>query len=208
MKEEKDYLQDITEIRNMMERSSRFSLVSGLSGVLAGVYALVAAYIVYKYYQFNPQSYSIQTGSFTNFNSLLVLACITLVLGLGTAILFSYWNSVKRKEKLWNASSRRLLTNLFIPLITGGLLMLIFISKGLIGLLAPSSLVFYGLALFTASKYTFNDIRILGILQIVLGILGAYFIEQSMLIWAIGFGLVHIIYGIYIYYRYEVENIN
>jgi hypothetical protein len=208
MKEEKDYLQDISEIRNMMERSSRFSLLSGISGVLAGIYALVAAYLAYNTYIFNPKTYQLPINSIANFNSLLVLASITLVMGLGTAILFSYWNSIKRKEKLWNASSRRLIINLFVPLITGGILMLIFISKDLIGLLAPSSLLFYGIALFTASKYTFDDIRFLGIIQISLGLLSAYFIELSMIFWAIGFGLVHIIYGIYIYYRYEVENIN
>jgi len=41
----KDYLKDISDIKNLMNRSSRFISLSGLSGILAGVYALIGAYL-------------------------------------------------------------------------------------------------------------------------------------------------------------------
>ena len=109
----------------------------------------------------------------------------------------------KRGEKLWNATSRRLLENIAVPLITGGLLILVLMAKGFIGWLAPCSLIFYGLALYSASKLTYDEVRILGVIQIILGLVGAYFVQYGLICWAIGFGIVHIIYGIYIHIKYE-----
>jgi hypothetical protein len=96
-----------------------------------------------------------------------------------------------------------LLVNMAVPLIAGGLLILILISKGLIGLVAPFTLLFYGLALYNGSKFTYEEVRILGVIQIILGLISAIYIEYGLLIWAVGFGIVHIIYGIYIHYKYE-----
>ncbi len=209
MKEEKDYLQDIKEIRAMMERSSKFLSLSGLSGVMAGIYALIAAYIAYRYYQFIPDNitYSVNV-IYSNLSAVLAIAFIVLVLSISTAILFSYRKSTKKGQTIWNKTSKRMAFTMLIPLLTGGVLILIFISKDLLGLLAPTSLLFYGLALYNASSYTFEDVKYLGLIQIALGLVSVYFIEHSILIWAVGFGLMHIIYGIYIYYRYEIENIN
>ena len=67
MKEEQNYIQDIAEMRSMMERSSKFLSLSGLAGIMAGIYALSGAYIAYKVFYFNPDemvySNSIQSGS-------------------------------------------------------------------------------------------------------------------------------------------------
>jgi hypothetical protein len=193
----------------MMERSSKFLSLSGLSGVLAGVYALIAAYIAYRYYQFIPDhtNYSIN-GANTYLNSITILALGVLFLSIGTAILFSYQKSTKNGQSIWNSASKKMALNMLIPLISGGILILIFISKDLLALLAPTSLLFYGIALYNASNYTFADVKYLGIIQIGLGLISAYYIEHSILLWAVGFGIMHIIYGIYIYYRYEIENIN
>ena len=90
-----------------------------------------------------------------------------------------------------------------LPLIIGGVLLLICLSKGLIGFLAPLSLLFYGIALFTISKFTYIEVRVLGLIEIVLGLAGAYFVNWGVLFWAIGFGVVHIVYGIYVYFKYE-----
>ena len=46
---DKDYLKDISEIKNLMNKSSRFISLSGLSGILAGIYALVGAAMTYYY---------------------------------------------------------------------------------------------------------------------------------------------------------------
>ena len=207
MKDEQDYIRDITEMRSMMERSSKFLSLSGFAGIIAGIYALTGACIAYKVFYFNPDQIAygtMQPGSLSS--SLLKVICLAitiLILAIGTAVSFSYKKANKRGEKFRSKTAGWLLINMAVPLIAGGLLILILISKGLIGLIAPVSLLFYGLALYNASKFTYTEVKSLGLIEIALGLISSYFIEYGLLLWAWGFGLVNIIYGIYIYYRYE-----
>ncbi len=205
MKEEQDYIRDIAEMRAMMERSSRFLSLSGLAGILAGVYALAGAWIAYGIFDFNPDL--ISTNSSESLTSdllkVVLLALLILTMAIGTAIFLSYKKAAIRREKFWNPVARRLLINMAVPLVTGGLLILILISKGLMSLVAPFTLIFYGLALFNASKLTYEEVRSLGLMEIGLGLIGSYYVECSLLCWALGFGVLHIVYGIYMHYRYE-----
>lgn len=207
MKEEQDYIRDIAEMRSMMERSTKFLSLSGLSAIMLGIYALFGAFIAYKYLSFNPDQITydstVSANPSNNLIQVILLALIILALAIVTAILLSRGKAKKRNEKVWNATAKRLLINMAIPLIAGGLLVLILLSKGLIGLVAPFTLVFYGLALYNASKFTYEEVRSLGLIEIGLGLIGSYFIGFGLLLWAIGFGVFHIIYGIYIHNRYE-----
>ncbi|WP_257668814.1 hypothetical protein [Parapedobacter tibetensis] len=207
MKEEKDYARDIAEIRSMMERTSKFLSLSGWAGIMAGIYALTGAWLAYKLFYFNPDEIvytTVASGDWSiTLMKLIVLALAILVLAIGTAVFLSYKKANKRREKVWNATSRRMLVHMSVPLVVCGLLILVLISKGLIGLIAPFTLIFYGLALYNASKFTFGEVKALGLTEIGLGLISTYFIGYGLLFWAIGFGLLHIIYGIYIHYRYE-----
>lgn len=203
MKQKQDYLRDIAEIRSMMERSSKFLSLSGWAGIMAGIYALAGAYIAYSVLGFHPDG-RVYTGNvYADLWPVILLAITILILALGTAIFFSNKKAGEKGEKAWNATSRRLLVNMAVPLVAGGVLILILISKGLLGLIAPMSLLFYGLALYDAGKFTYNEVKFVGIIQMALGLISAYFIEYGLLFWAIGFGLVHIGYGLYMYFRYE-----
>ena len=207
MGEQKDYSKDIAEIRSMMERSSKFLSLAGWAGIMAGIYALVGAYIAKYVFNFNSDekdSGGMQSGNLSpDLLQVIFLAIIILILAIGTAIFLSYRKSNRRKEQLWNPTAKRMLVNMAIPLVAGGLLILILISKGLISLIAPLTLLFYGLALYSASKFTYEEVRSLGLIQIGLGLIGAYFVEYGLLLWALGFGVFHIIYGIYMHYKYE-----
>jgi hypothetical protein len=206
MKEEQDYIRDIAEMRSMMERSSKFLSLSGLAGIMAGIYALLGAYIAYKFFYFNPDEiwYSPALASVSSsLLKVIFLAFIILIMSIGTAMFLSYKKANKKGEKLWNATAKRLLINMAVPLIVGGLLILVLISKGLIGLIAPFTLLFYGLALYNASKFTYEEVRSLGLIEIGLGLISSYFVGYGLLFWALGFGVVHIIYGVYMHYRYE-----
>lgn len=201
---EKDYIRDIAEIRSMMERSSKFLSLSGWAGVLAGIYALSGVYIAYKFFQFNPNEIAYNSIKLPlTLQKVILLAIITLIMTIGTAILLSSKKANKRNENIWNPTAKRLVISMSVPLITGGLLILILISKGLIGLITPFTLLFYGLALYNASKYTYQDLKTLGIIEIALGIIGTYYVEYGLILWALGFGILHIIYGIYLHYKYE-----
>ncbi|OGU70032.1 MAG: hypothetical protein A3J84_07520 [Ignavibacteria bacterium RIFOXYA2_FULL_37_17] len=203
MKEEQDYIRDIAEIRSMMERSSKFASLSGLSGILAGIYALAGAFIVYHYYSFNPDSVDYTNYSAGSLINVIAIALIILILALGSAVFLSYKKGNQKGEKIWNTTSRRLIANMAVPLSAGGILILIFLVKGLVGLIIPSTLLFYGLAIYNASKFTFGEMKFMGLLQIGLGLISAYFIEFSLFIWAFGFGVVHIAYGTYMHFKYE-----
>ena len=156
MKKEQDYINDIAAIRSMMERSSKFLSLSGWAGIMAGIYALVGAYIAYAYFRFNPTEMVSHSPEaiFPEMANVLIMAAIVLLLSVGTAIFLSYKRAVKRNEPVWNATSRRLMTNMALPLLSGGIFILILLAKGIIGLLAPMTLLFYGLALFGAGNYT------------------------------------------------------
>lgn len=207
MKEKQDYIRDLSEMRSLMERSSKFLSLSGLAGIIAGIYALAGAFITYKFFSFPEQIiYSTMQSESPSSDDLLwvaFLAIIVLILAIATAILLSYRKAYKRHEKFWSPTTIRVLISMSVPLITGGLLILIFISEGLIGLVAPLTLIFYGLALYNAGKFTYTEIKNLGLTEIGLGLISAYFIEYGLLFWALGFGIVNIIYGIYIHYRSE-----
>lgn len=207
MKAEQDYIRDLAEIRTMMERSSKFLSLSGWAGIMAGIYALGGAYIASEIFHFNPDEIFYRPikseGIYTALLKVIFLATIILILAIGTAVYLSYKKAEKRGEKIWNATSRRLLTSMAVPLVAGGILVLVLISKGLIGLIAPLTLLFYGLALYNASKFTYDEVKSLGMIQIGLGLLSAYFIGWGLLFWAVGFGLVHIGYGVYMHLRYE-----
>jgi hypothetical protein len=202
MKEKQDYLQDIAEIRAMMERSSKFLSLSGWAGIMAGIYALAGAYIAYQFLDFNPRQivYTIDSESLVN---LLILAILILILAISTAIFVSYQKANQKGESGWNATSKRLLTSMAVPLVTGGILILVLISKGFLGFIAPLSLLFYGLALYNAGKFTYDEVKFMGMVQISLGLISSWFIEYGLLFWAAGFGIVHIVYGIYMHFRYE-----
>lgn len=206
MKTDNEYIRDIAEIRSMMEHSTKFLSLSGWAGVLAGIYALIGAWLAHTLYRFDPAEINseIEIGDqFPELTSVIVLALVVLIMAIGSAVFLSYQKAKKRGEKIWNATSRRLLVNMAVPLVTGGLLILVLISKGLIGYVAPLTLIFYGLALYNAGRDSYGEVRILGIIEIGLGLISACFVDYSLIIWAIGFGLLHIIYGIYIHYKYD-----
>lgn len=206
MKSEQEYISDLTKIRSMMERSTKFLSLSGWSGIMAGVYALAGAYIAWKFFYSNDEIlYSAISKEQLSKNSLhfFLLALGVLLLALGTAVLLSHNKAKRNGEKLWNAAARRLLESLALPLASGGIFVLILFSKGLVGLIAPVTLVFYGLALVNASKFTYEEVKYFGIIEIVLGLVASYFIGYGLLFWAIGFGLMHIVYGIYMHLKYE-----
>jgi hypothetical protein len=207
MKQEQRYIEDIAEIRSMMERSSKFLSLSGLAGIIVGIYALVGTYIIYQIFNFHPESILSGETQFESSSSqsskVYLLGLGMLVLAVGTAVYLSAKKAAQKREKAWNASSRRLLVQMAVPLLAGGILILILLAKGMIGSIAPLTLIFYGIALFNAGNFTYREVKSLGIIEIILGLAAAYFMQYGLVFWAIGFGAFHIVYGIYMHFRYE-----
>jgi len=173
---------------------------------MAGSYALAGTCLVMKIVQFHPAGITdnSQAGDLSSpLWRAILLAIIVLILSIGTAVLLSYHKARNKGEKLWNTTAKRLLGSMAVPLVAGGLLVFILIDKGMIGLVAPFTLLFYGLAVCNASKFTYADVKFLGITQVALGLFSAYFVEYAIWCWGLGFGVAHIVYGIYMHYKYE-----
>ncbi len=197
---------DIEMIRSLMERSVKFLSLSGLSGILAGVYASIGAVIAYfmLYYPLSPLHYRIESiQSMDIVVQLFVLAVVVLTASLITG----YWLSSRKAKKtatsIWNATSKRLVLNLSIPLVTGGIFILILLTYGHFGVAAPASLIFYGLAVINASDNLFDEVRYLGYSEIFVGLICAALPGYGLLFWFVGFGLLHIIYGALMYKKYD-----
>lgn len=204
--ENEKYLNDLSEIKNLMNRSSRFLSLSGLSGILAGTYALIGAYLAYKTIYFDTST----MGAYKNLViseeaviRLLVIAASVAFLSLLTGILLSIQKAKSNNETIWNSTARRLVINFLIPLATGGFFIIFLIEKEMLGLVAPLTLIFYGLACVNASKYTLGGVRYLGLTFIILGLLSTWFLGYGLLFWALGFGVCHILYGSIMYFKYE-----
>jgi hypothetical protein len=198
--------QDISSIRMLMERSSRFISLSGLSGVLSGVYAIAGAAVAY-YLIYYPNSPFGSRTSYVNETDvlikLLVLAVLVLVASLATGTWLTVNKARRQGVSYWDNNSRRFLANVSIPLIAGGVFMMILLFRGYYGIVAPSCLLFYGLALINGSSYTLNEIRYLGLCEIVLGLVCSMLPGYGLICWAAGFGVLHIVYGLMMYNRYD-----
>lgn len=199
--EAKDYLKDIQDIKQMMAQSTQFISLSGLSGILAGLYALCGAVVV-NFLIDNHHAEFITLES-TTFKKIIAVAIVVLVLSLVTAYFLTAKKAKKVGEKVWNPSSKRLLINFCIPLFTGGILALLLLRHGVYGLIAPITLIFYGLACVNASKYTLRDVRYLGITEIILGLIAVEYSGYGLYVWIVGFGICHIVYGAVMYYKYD-----
>jgi hypothetical protein len=206
--QQSDTLQDIKDIRRIMERSSRFISLSGLSGIAAGVCALTGAWlgntVLTDYYG----SYN-SSGFFSgdDFSRLKVK-----LIGIGAAVfavafISSFYLTWRRTKKqglsLWDHSSKRLFWNMLVPLAAGAGFILAMLRYDEWRFVAPSCLIFYGLALVNASKYTLTDIRYLGYCEIILGLVNMLFIGYGLYFWAAGFGVLHIVYGAMMWFKYE-----
>lgn len=204
--ESNKYLKDIQDIKEMMSKSTQCISLSGLSGVLAGVYALIGAWFAYRtiYFDYSPMgSYRNLVISQMAVYKLLLIALLVLVASIITGVVFSVRKAKKLEESIWNKASQRLIINFMIPLVTGGFFILFLIEKEILNLVAPLTLIFYGLACVNASKYTIRDVRYLGLTIIILGLLSTWFINYGLLFWVLGFGVCHIVYGSMMYFKYD-----
>ncbi len=204
--ENKDILSDISSIKNIMERSTRFISLSGLSGVMAGIYALTgsgfAYYLIY---------YANASGEYSRYHQgltgkLFLVASAVLTLSIATGIWLTFQKAAKKGQRIWSQSSRLLLTSGSLPLLTGGCFILILSLQGYYGIIAAGCLIFYGLSLVAASHYTYGDVKWLGISEIILGLLATLYPGFGLYFWATGFGLLHILYGTIMHFKYDRES--
>jgi hypothetical protein len=204
---------ELSDIRQIMERSSRFISLSGLSGIAAGICALIGTWFSADVIEQNKSAVRSLKRSITDINlaslseifgsHLFQIAMATLIAAMVSAFIFTYRRSKKTNVPIWGSTARRLTINVLVPMITGGIFLLALIQNGIYGFIAPGCLIFYGLGVLNASKYTLPETRYLGYGEILLGVLNLFFVGEGLYFWAAGFGVLHIVYGIFMWWKYE-----
>ena len=206
--DKKDYLQDLSEIKRIMSSSTRFLSLSGLSGVFAGVYALIGAFLAKQLLEnYNNYDHTRNTVNPNNMElKLIAIALLVALFSIITAYILTKKKAAKDGKSIWNETTKRLLFHFFIPLAAGGIFSLTMLNQGFYGLIAPITLIFYGLALVNASNFTFSNVKYLGIAEVVLGLISLNYIGYGLYFWAIGFGVFHIIYGAIMFVKEKTED--
>jgi hypothetical protein len=223
--EETELQNELASIRSIMERSSKFISLSGLSGILAGVYALVGAGVAYRIIKDDTFYSSVSRLSHITIENVpadrlfygdgfggiysdritkfIIIALVVLIASVVTALLLSRRQAKRKGQTMWGAVSRQLLFNMAVPLLAGGALIIVLLFHRHYGIISAASLIFYGIALVSASNFTFGEVKYLGICEIILGLIAACLPGYGLLFWALGFGMLHIIYGARIYFKYD-----
>ena len=198
-------LETLKDIRQMMEKSSRFISLSGWSGVAAGICALAGAVLAQRSIS---EYYTLSYGTANECpaclrDRLLTIAGIVFLSALVTAFVFTYLRSRREGVTIWGSSARRLLWNTMIPMLAGGVLILKMIDLRMYALIGPASLIFYGLALVNGSRYTLGEVRYLGLAILATGLVSAWFPKATLYYWAFGFGILHVAYGVAMWWKHE-----
>lgn len=204
-------LDAIKYIRSLMERSSKFLFLSGPAGVIVGVIAIIGVAIAYIFLgiQINePAYFKLVINEYgvinkENFGFLFSELILLFMLAIGIAVAFAKKQAQSKKEAIWNISTKQMLMNMALPLIVGASYCGILVYHGQVALIAPATILFYGLSLLNASKYTIDGIRSLAVFEIIIGLVASIYVDYGLLFWALGFGVLHIVYGFYIYFKYE-----
>ena len=194
----------------MMERSSRFISLSGLSGISAGICALIGAWLAYPYTTgrksvwMHPDEAGLRGGFDFLVNTWLFWIAIgTLLAALLTAFLFTWRKSKREGIPIWGKMAKRLVVGVSVPMLVGAVFIFyLLLHYEAVDMVTPACLVFYGLGLINAGKYTFGEIQGLGYCQCILGILNLCYVDYGIYFWAMGFGILHIAYGSYMWYKY------
>ncbi len=203
------HLEDISEIRQIMERSTKFLSLSGWSGIFAGLFALAGAVVAYLYLGggeiYYDDNFRLLEGerSLSPRVFLSLDAVIVLTLAIISTLFFSIRKATKAGEKFWSPVLKRMMFSLMIPLITGGILSIIMLWQNHVNLVAPLTLIFYGIALVNAGRFVNKELVILGLAEILLGLFATAWQDLGLYFWALGFGLFHIIYGATLYFKYD-----
>lgn len=201
-----EQLAALQDIKKMMERSSRFISLSGFSGIAAGVCALVGAWLGWKElekFRLGEGAYSTEGAILELEKTLITIASGVFLSALVLAFLFTYRRARKNNLSVWDITARRLMINTIIPLAAGGLFIMGMMYHGVTAFVGPACLVFYGLALVNGSKYTLGEIRYIGYGEIILGLINLWMIGYSLIFWTIGFGFLHIFYGLVMWWKYD-----
>ncbi len=203
-------IESLNEIKSMMQRSSKFTSISGWSGVWVGFVGIIAASIAYFLILKDALhlNYRGNLDRITTYDldiKLVGLGLISLLIACIGGFYFMTKKSAKDGVKFINPVTKRILSKFLFVLLIGGIVSLIFVNNFSFAYVAPATLLFYGLSLYTVERDTIVEIKYLAICEIILGLLAFYFIYNGLMFWFLGFGVLHIIFGVWMLKKYDYK---
>lgn len=175
-------------IRETMERSTSFTAVPGVGGVLMGATALCAAFAAQQQ---------------SNFRYWLMIWLAEAVTAFAIGVLTVYLKAKKSDFQLASAPSRKFFNAFFPPIIGGGILTALFYQNSWFEQLPTVWLTLYGIAVVCGGAYSVKIVPVVGWIFIALGVVSVFVAPQhGNLLMALGFGLVQIVFGMIIAHRF------
>jgi len=181
-------IQNLQYIRETMERAGAFTAVPGWGGILMGVSALMTALL---------------SGRLPSRD----LWFASWIGEAGLALAIGGWAMVQKakaaKSTLFNGAGRKFALNLFPAMIAGGVLTIVLYRQQLFGIMPGVWLLLYGVSVVTGGAFSVKIVPLMGISFMVLGTVALLSpFELANWFMAVGFGLLHIVFGIVIARRY------
>lgn len=197
------HLENLSELKGILSRNTRFLSFSGLAGVIAGVLALIGQTVAVMYYLSHPEIDITKKLAPEHAIVFLTISAAIMILSVGVGYVLTNKNIKKTGEKLNSGLIKNTLLNICLPIAVGGVMCLMAYMQGHNMVIPSYMLLFYGLALFGGSKYSFDDLKMVGSAFILLGMVSYFDPSLSIFTWGLGFGILHIVYGLQIYFQRE-----
>jgi hypothetical protein len=182
-------MENLEFIRDTMERSTHFTAVPGYGGMLIGFTAIGAAYIAHT------QAPLIRDWVIV----WLVEAVLAFCIGL-----FAMWQKSKLAGTTLNSvPAKKMILSFVPPMICGVIITLGLWRYGDFVSMIPVWLLLYGAAVVTGGSYSVRAVPIMGWCFIALGAI-AFFLPANTgnLMMTLGFGLLHMVFGLVIARKY------
>lgn len=181
-------MDNLTFIRQTMERATAFTAVPGWGGVGMGILALVAAAVAHT--RLTPAEW---------LGTWLATAIVALTLG--------GWSMAAKARRAGTAvfsySGRRFVLSYVPPLLVGALLTGALVRAGLFEALPGAWLLLYGTGVVTGGAFSVRVVPLMGLCFMALGVLALFGpAAWGNALMAAGFGGLHILFGLIIARRY------
>ena len=172
-------------IRETMERAGSFTAVPGWGGIAMGISAIIAAVLAGK--EQDPALW-------------LRVWIIELIVAMLLASATMTLKARRARTSLFMGPARRFAMAFAPPVMVGGVLTWALAWREQFELLPAVWLLLYGAGIIAGGMYSVRVVPIMGGLFFMLGLL-ALFLPGNLLL-ALGFGVLHIVFGSIIAWRY------
>lgn len=187
--------ENLRVIRELMERSTRHSTFSGLSGVLAGLVSIAGCLIQAFYVR--------RLGGATQSTGFLLNWAVVVALVLSLDFILTKRRAPLVGKRILSHLGRQMVMASLPGLGTGALLTLFFVHRGMMDEIYPFWMLCYGSAISAVSLFSQKEVARLGLAFLLAGaltlaaeLLGAPPSPLGLVMMAFSSGGFHIAYGI------------